>query len=168
MSASETVMVITFARRGEDNTIRVAIQLLAGEFPGAHVIALATPVSAPVLRGLGIEDCLLLEPGRSPTWVLREAARRRPKAAAIVYSGSAKAHLKLEAAALLCGARRIVRCVAGEWWDVIGRLRLFWIVAGKSLLALGCLVAGAKISGIAWCCLRIAQMAGGGKRARRH
>jgi len=162
-----TVLLLTFARRGEENAIRVALQLLASEFPGAQVVALATPVSLPVLRALGVEDSIIVEPGRSGRQVLKDASRRRPRAAAIVYSDGAGAHLKLELAALFSGAPRTVRCVAGEWWDVIGRLRLLWMVAGKSLLSLGCLVAGMKVSGIAWCCLRVAQVAAGGARARR-
>ena len=58
-------------------------------------------------------------------------------------------------------------CVGGEWWDTVGRPRLLWIVAGKSLLALACLAAGAAVSAIAWCYLRSAQIAAGGKRAGR-
>jgi len=131
----ERVLLLTFARRGEEQAIERARRLLLAQYPGCRILAIGTPTSAPVLRAMGVDELIIFRSGQSKRQVLREAARRRPKVAAIVYSGSTEGHLKLEVAALGSGAKRVCRCLSDDNPEVVGRLRLFWSVAVKAVRA---------------------------------
>lgn len=164
---SEALLLLTFARRGEEEVIRRAATLLRQAGAGAEVIAVGTPVSAPGLRDLGLPEVLVLGEDGSARAVLAALRRRRPRTAAIVYCGPRfGGHLKLEALALLSGARRIVR-VLPEGEARLGRLRLALAVAAKSVQAACCLAAGAAVTTIAWLWLCTMQSLGGGRSASR-
>jgi hypothetical protein len=137
---SLTVLLLTFARRGEDAAIRRAITALLERVPGARVIAVGTPVSAPILRDLGIADILVYGDGKSARQVVEEAQLFMPGIAAIVYDHPRfAAHLKLEALALALGVRTVLRFPPPipESQDprpeAISRLRLALTVAAKGL-----------------------------------
>lgn len=163
-------MVLTFARRGEEDDITRALALLAQREPGAPVAAVGTPTSEAALRALGLTDVIVFgSPGQSAFAALRAARARRPRAAVVLYRGpGAQGHLKLELLALALGAARIYRTVAGEDIRPVSKIRLGISVTGKLLGAGGCLLAGGGVAGVAWCWLRVAQMLAGGGHARRH
>lgn len=159
-------LLLTFARRGEDATIRQAVSRLRSE-GAASVIGVGTPVSAPALSGIGLGELILYGEGRSASAVVHEMRRRRPAMAAIVYSGAGYAgHLKLEALALLSGARRVQR-IAPAGSSAIGRASLAAIVLAKGLCACGCAAVGAAICTVAFVCLTLRQITAGGSRASR-
>ena len=162
------VLLVTFARRGEEQAIRDALVELERGFPEAGVFAVATPDSAPVLKSVWVGDLIVYDARRPARRVLREVAARRPKAAAIVYaSGAPEAHLKLEVVALGSGARAIDRCLAQGRVQVVGRLRLFGSVICKAALAGVHLLVAAGMCGLAFWWLRVAQLLAGGRRASR-
>jgi hypothetical protein len=141
---TRNVLLLTFARRGEERAIQRAISALAEVAPGAQVIAVGTPVSAPVLRDLGIATILVYGDGKSARQVIEEAQLFMPEAAAIVYDNPRfRAHLKLEALALLIRVRTVLRCPPSPQAaeaetqlpkpETIGRLRLAWSVLTKGL-----------------------------------
>jgi len=163
---NHTVLLLTFARRGEESAIREALALLSHSFPDAAVFAVATPVSAASLELLGVADLVIFDHTRSARRVLAEAARRKPRAAAIVYSGARpEGHLKLEFVALRSGAGRIYRCLSEGSPELVGRVHLLGSVLWKAVLTCGHLVAAAGICCAAFCWLRVAQLLAGGRRA---
>ena len=161
-------LLLTFARRGEDGEVERALNHLRGPAaggPGAHVAALGTPVSEPVLRQLGVEDLILYGGGKGARAAVREARALRPGTAAILYCGPGfAAHLKLEAFALLSGAGKLHLLSPGLPVKTIGRLRLAWSVSVKALATGVHLLVGALICGVAFACLRLSQMLAGGRR----
>lgn len=164
----ECALLLTFARRGEEEAIREALRGLREKLPGAEVAAVGTPVSAPVLAALGVEDVIVYGEGRGAQGVVREARRRGPRAAGIVYGGPGfAAHLKLDLIALGSGAKVVYRFVPEGQAEAVGRLGLLWSVAGKMLRVGACLVAGGAMCGAALCWLRLRQMTAGGRGASR-
>jgi len=165
---AESVLLLTFARRGEEQAIRDALVALEHGFPAASVFAVATPASAPVLKSVWVGDLILHDSPGSARRVLREVAARKPKAAAIVYAGAApEAHLKLETLALRSGAPAVYRCLSGDRVQVIGRLRLCGSVVCKAVFACARLTAAAGMCCVAFSWLRVAQLLAGGRRASR-
>ncbi len=69
-------MVLTFARRGEEEAIAEALAWLRREFPRARVAAVGTPVSAPTLRGLGVDEVIEFGGGRGAKATIAEARAR--------------------------------------------------------------------------------------------
>ncbi len=163
-----TGLLLTFARRGEDDAAMQAIVRLRAD-GAAGIVAVGTPVSAPILQGLGVDDIILYAEGASARRVIAELRRRRPRVAAVVYWDSTHAgHLKLEALAFLSGAARVVRLSPEGDVETIGRAALGWSVFSKCGRAFGCVAAGVVICGIAFIRLRTAQMLAGGSGASRH
>lgn len=161
-----TGLLLTFARRGEEAAIRQAVTRLRAD-GATSVIAVGTPVSASALSALGLDGLILYGDGRRAWGVLREMRSRRPAMAAVLYSDSGYGgHLKLEALALLSGARRVQR-IAPAGSSVIGRASLAAVVLAKGLCACGCVLAGTAICTMAFVCLALRQMAAGGSRASR-
>jgi hypothetical protein len=161
-------IILSFARHGEDEAIRQAVDRVRADSPGVHLAALGTPVSAPVLRKLGIEDVMVLGGERATRGVLLEAKARRPRVAAVVYSGPGTGgHLKLEALALSLPVRRIYRVVPGETVREASRPRLALAVIGKFAQTGVCLAVAGLACGVAWVWLGIAQLLTGDCRARR-
>ena len=169
MSKSSSVAIIlSFARQGEDDAICQAVDWVREEFPDAHLAAFGTPVSAPVFLSLGIGDVMVLGGERGTRDVLREAKARRPRVAAIIYSGPGTGgHLKLEMLALSVPARHIYRVVPGEAVCTASRARLALAVVGKILQTGPCLIVAGLACGVAWVWLRLAQLLTGDGRARR-
>jgi hypothetical protein len=164
---SDAALLLTFARRGEEEAIRRAAATLRQSVTQSDLVAVGTPVSAPVLRGLGIPEVLVLGEDGAARAVVAALRRRRPRTAAIVYCGPRfGGHLKLEALALLSGARQVVR-VLPDGEARLGRFRLALIVAAKSVQAVCCLAAGGAVVTAAWAWLRVAQGRRGGRRADR-
>jgi hypothetical protein len=160
---AESVLLLTFARRGEEQAIREALVALEHGFPAASVFAVATLASAPVLKSVWVGDLILYDSPGSARQVLRAVAARKPRAAAIVYAGVApEAHLKLEMLALRSGAPAVYRCLSGERIQVIGRLRLCGSVVCKAVFACARLAAAAGMCCVAFAWLRVAQLGGGG------
>lgn len=163
-----TVLVLTFARRGEEGAIGRALDWLSRELPGARFAAVGTPVSAPVLRAVGIEEIATLGGGRSAVQVIADSRAQRPASAAIIYSGpGTRGHLKLEALALAAGAPRAYRFTPDRPPQLVGRWRLLASVKAKLLQAGICLLSGAATCAAACCYLRLRQLVAGGGRARR-
>ena len=160
-------LLLTFGRRGEDDAVRRAIAHLRQQ--GAReVLAIGTPVSAPFLRVVGADDILVYGNGTGARAVIRDLRRRRPRLAAIVYlDASFAGHLKLEALALLSGAKRVWRAAPDGPPTAIGRTGLASSVLAKSVRVFGCLLAGMSICTIAFTCLRARQLVAGGRRANR-
>lgn len=167
-TSRRSALLLTFARRGEEEAIREALTGLRQRLPDADVFAVGTSVSAPTLRTVGIDTIVTYGDGRGIRAVVRDARSRRPAAAAVVYwdSGSA-GHLKLEALALLSGASTIYRFVPGAGSKAVGRLRLACSVAVKCIASIACLTAGAAMCALALVCLRGAEIFSGGRRAHR-
>lgn len=166
--SEHTALLLTFARRGEDGEIERARDHLRQQLPNTQLVALGTPVSEPVLRRLGFEHIILYGGEQGARRAVREARARPPAAAAIVYCEPGfEAHLKLEAFALLSGARRLYLFSPGRPVKTIGRLRLACSVLGKALAAGGRLLAGVIICGVTFMCLRLAQILAGGHRVSR-
>ena len=167
-STRTTTLLLTFARRGEEEAIRQAVTALREAVPGADVVAIGTPVSAPALDNLGMDDVIIYGDGRGARSVVREARGRRPAAAAVVYWGPGfSAHLKLELLAIFCGPRRVLRLAPDTPVSAIGRPRLALSVIGKTLAAGALALAGAALCGVALICLRLRQALAGGHRAPR-
>jgi len=167
-SARTTALLLTFARRGEEEAIRQALAALREAVPSADIVAIGTPVSGPVLKNLGMDDIIIYGDGRGARSVVREARGRRPIAAAVVYWGPGfSAHLKLEALALLCRPPRVLRLAPGAPVSAIGRPRLALSVLGKTLAAGTLALAGAGLCGVALTCLHLRQALAGGHRAPR-
>jgi len=161
-------IILSFARRGEDEAVRQAVARVREELPDARLAALGTPVSAPVFRSLGIDDVMVLGGERATRDVLREVKARGPRSAAITYSGPGTGgHLKLEILALSLPVSRIHRIVSGEAVRTASRARLALAVAGKIAQAGACLLVAGLACGIAWVWLRLAQLLLGDSRARR-
>ena len=155
MSAANTnVLLLTFARRGEGGAIQAAMAGLAERVPGAHVIAVGTPVSVPILRACGVTDILVYGEGRSARQVIEEAQLFMPEAAGIVYNHPRfGAHLKLEALALVSGARSIW-CFRPEGEPMrIGRLKLCLGVTRKGLQMLLLFSLAKAVTALACCYL---------------
>jgi len=150
---SHTVLLLTFARRGEEAAIQNALTALAERVPGARVIAVGTPVSAPVLRALGIADILVYGDGKSARQVIEEAQLFMPEVAAIIYDHPRfAAHLKLEALALAIGVRTILRFLPSPPLprpETIGRFRLALSVMAKGLQMLFRLCVGMAATALA-------------------
>ncbi|HUU55450.1 MAG TPA: hypothetical protein VMY87_11080 [Armatimonadota bacterium] len=167
-SPRTAALLLTFARRGEEEAIRQALAALREAAPGADIVAIGTPVSTPVLKNLGVDDIITYGDGRGARSVVREARGRRPAAAAVVYWGPGfSAHLKLELLALLCGPPRVLRLAPEALVSAIGRPRLALSVIGKTLAAGALALAGAALCGTALICLRLRQILAGGHRAPR-
>jgi hypothetical protein len=163
-----TAVVLTFARRGEQDVIRAAVDEVSRRAGAAAFVAVATPASLPVLAEVGLRDTVVFGDGSGVRRVLAGVRSRRPGRAVVVYSsGRMSAHLKLEFVALASGARMTYRCAPGGRVEVVGRLGLAWSVARKCLRAAGCLAAGAIVCLLAWAWLRGAQALAGGRYARR-
>ena len=164
----DSLLVLSFARRGEEEMVRRAVGHLTSEFPGAHVAAVGTPVSAPVLRELGLSEVIVYGGEHGARGVIREVRRRAPGTAAVVYGGPMlSGHLKLELVGLASGAGRVYRFAPGRSERVVGRLRLGLSVCAKALRAAVCLGVGGAICGIALCWLSLRGMMAGGGRASR-
>ncbi len=150
------VLLLTFARRGEEEAIRAAIAALQERHPQARLLAVGTPVSEPVLRGLGVGRVLVYSKEHPARRVLEEAQLCMPEATAVVYQGEdLRGHLKLEALALAVGARETLRCRLTHPPMRVGRLRLGAIVLGKALhlaarTTLGMVVAAAAYGVLRW------------------
>ena len=161
-----TVLLLTFARRGEEEVVRAARAHLQAAAPDAEIVAVGTPVSAPALRESGVHEVLVYGDGRGARQVVREARGRRPRAAGIVYGGRGfSGHLKLELVALASGARRFYRFRPGEPPEVAGRPRLLCSAAAKGVRAGACLALGGLVCGAALLWLGLGQMVRGGGRA---
>ena len=157
------VLLLTFARRGEEEAIREGMAAVREDLPGAEFVALGTAVSAPVMRGLGLEDIILVGEGRGTQAVMREVRARAPRGTLVVYSGPGLAgHWKLELLALASGARRAYRWVPGGPMVVCGRLALAGSVVWKAGLAAVCLAVGGLVCGAAWLRLRGGRSGSGG------
>jgi hypothetical protein len=166
--SSPVAIIISFARRGEDEAIRRAVAQVREALPGARLAALGTAVSAPVLRSLGIDDVMVLGGERATRDVLCEAKARGPRSAAITYSGPGTGgHLKLELLALSLPVSRIHRIVPDEAVRTVSRARLALDAAGKVAETGACLMVAGLACGTAWMWLRLAQLLPGGGRARR-
>lgn len=164
----ESALLLTFARRGEEEAIREAVSHLRCEWPGAEIAAVGTPTSASVLRELGLADLVVYGEGRGARAVLREARGRKPRVAGIVYGGPGfSGHLKLELVALGSGAGRIDQFGEGESHRVVGRLRLLGSVCGKGLWLGIRMAAGGAMCAAALCWLCLRQMLAGGRGADR-
>lgn len=155
-----TLLLLTFARRGEDDAIRHALSVLAERYPDSRVIAIGTAVSAPVLRDLGVSDILVFGNGKSAREVIEEAQLFMPEVAAIIYDQPRfAAHLKLEALALIVGVRTILRYpppsaeTPAPEPTAISRFGLARSVAAKGLHTLLRLCAGKMVTTFACCCL---------------
>jgi len=163
-----SLLVLSFARRGEEEMVRRAVGHLTSEFPGAHIAAVGTPVSAPALRELGLSEVIVYGGERGARGVMREVRGRAPSAAGIVYGGPGfSGHLKLELVALASDARRVYQFAPGRSERVVGRLRLGLSVWGKALCAAVRLAVGGVVCGIAFCWLSLRRMMAGGGRASR-
>jgi len=162
------VLLLTFARRGEEEAIRRAMEALRTEFAGAQITAVGTPVSAPVLSALGAAHVIVYGEGHGARDVVQEIASCQASAAAIVYGGPGlSGHLKLELLAVLSRARRVRRFTPDGAAGSIGRLGILcsvWAKASGSLLRL---VAGGMVCATAFCFLRTSQLLVGGHRAGR-
>ena len=161
-------LLLTFARRGEEEAIREAMGTLRQALPAARIEAIGTPVSAPVLRALGVAEVIVYGEGQGAREIVRQARARKPELVGIVYWGPGlSGHLKLEGLALLSRAGRIYRFVPGARARQIGRFRLAFSVCGKVARALACAAAAGMMCAVALCCLRLRQMLAGGHRAGR-
>ena len=167
-AARKTVLLLTFARRGEEEAIRQAMAALREAAPDAVIVAVGTPVSGPVLEHLGVDELIIYGDGRGARSVVREARARRPAAAAVVYWGPGFAgHLKLELLALLSGPPRVLRLAPETPVRAVGRSRLALSVLAKVVTAIALTAAGALVCGTALVCLRLRQALAGGHRAPR-
>ncbi len=167
-ASRRSAVLLTFARRGEEEAIREALAGLRHEMPEADVFAVGTSVSAPTLRTIGISAIVTYGDGRGLRAVVRDARSRRPAAALVVYwDTGAAGHLKLEALALLSGASITYRFVPGAGSKAVGRLRLACSVAVKCVASMAYVTAGAAMCAIALVCLRGTEIFSGGKRAHR-
>ncbi|UCC68033.1 MAG: hypothetical protein JSV79_13135 [Armatimonadota bacterium] len=161
-------VLLTFARRGEEEAIREALRHLRSELPGRQVAAVGTLVSAPVLRELGAEEVIVYGGGAGARAVVRELRGRAPAAVGIVYGGPGfSGHLKLELVALASAAGRIYQFLEDTRARRVGRGRLLASVCGKLARVPLCLAVGAAACGTALCWLRLRQLMAGGKRAGR-
>ena len=141
-----TALLLTFARRGEEEMIRQALAALREAAPSAEVVAVGTPVSGPVLRNLDVDDVITFGEGRGARSLFREARGRRPAVAAVVYWGPGfSGHLKLDALAFLCGPRCVLRLTPESPVSSIGRPRLAFSILGKTLAAAALTLAGAAL-----------------------
>ena len=148
--------------------VRQALDALREAAPDASIIAIGTPISKPMLEGLGVDEVITYGDGRGARSVVREARAGRPAVAAIVYWGPGfSGHLKLEALAFLCGSSRALRLTPESPVSPIGRPRLALSVLGKAVAAGALTLAGAALCGIALICLRLRQALAGGHRAPR-
>ena len=77
----ERVLLLSFARREEEDAIRRAVNLLRAELPGAEITAVGTPVSAPMLSALSAERVIIYGGGRSARDAVEELRRCRPSLA---------------------------------------------------------------------------------------
>jgi hypothetical protein len=151
-------LLLTFARRGEEETITRAITLLREECV-SHVAAVGTEISIPMLESLGVDSIIPFgaESGRGA--VLHELRLRHSVCAAIVYfDASHRGHLKLEMLALLSGARRVFRIAPEGAVTRLGRGQLLALICVKSLATIGVLCGAAGVCGIAYCWLRLRQL----------
>jgi hypothetical protein len=163
-----SVLLLTFARRGEEQVIRDALAHLRSVIPDADVFAIGTSVSAPVLQEAGVGSVITYGPDSGARAVLRESRSRRPAAAAIIYwEPGFGGHLKLEILALLSGVKIAHRFAPGSDARPIGRLRLAWSVGAKCARVLLCAAVGGLICGIAFVSLLASHALTGGGRARR-
>lgn len=163
-----TALLLTFARRGEDDMVRQALDVLREATPGASIVAIGTPVSEPVLESLGVDEVITYGDGRGARSVVRDTRGRRPAVAAVVYWGPGfSAHLKLDALAFLCGPCCVLRLTPESPVSPIGRPRLALSVLGKAVAAGALTLAGAALCGIALICLRLRQALAGGHSAPR-
>jgi hypothetical protein len=161
-------LLLTFARRGEEGAIRDAMDALRRALPEARIEAIGTPVSAPLLRELGVEELIVYGDGAGPLEVVCQARARRFSAAALVYSGPGfSGHLKLETLALLAGAKRFHRIGPDREGRPIGRLRIALSICLKCLQAVGRVLLAGMLCLTAFLCLRLRQSLAGGHRASR-
>jgi hypothetical protein len=167
-TSPQTALLLTFARRGEEDMIAEAMAVLRDAAPGAHLLAVGTPASEPALRRAGLDDILLYGDGRGARALLADLRARRPGLAAVVYWDSSFAgHLKLEALALLAGPARVLRLAPGVSARTLLRGALLRSVLAKSLQAAGLLAGAAVLCGLAYAWLRFRQIVAGGLRANR-
>lgn len=161
-----TGLLLTFARRGEDDAIRQALGRLRVE-GAVSVISVGTPVSAPVLSELGCDEVIIYGDGRNARAAITDLRRRRLAMAALIYSDASYAgHLKLEVLALLSGAGWVQRIAPGAS-SAISRFSLAASVLAKGLSACALAVIGTVICTAAFVCLTLRQTAAGGRRAHR-
>jgi hypothetical protein len=163
-----TALLLTFARRGEEEAIREAIAVLREAMPGGSVEAIGTPASTPLLRACGVDEIIPYGEGAAAFDVIRRVRARRFGAALVLYSGPRlSGHLKLETVALAVGADRTYGMTAGEAARQISRTRVTWSVAAKMAQAALRVLAAAALCAVAFSCLRLTQMLAGRRRAGR-
>jgi hypothetical protein len=168
VAATRAALLLTFARRGEEEAILRAMEVALAQLPGARLVAIGTPVSAPVLRELGLTEVLVYGEGQAAKEVVGRARRIAPEVAVIVYDESAfRGHLKLEGLAWATRAGRVLRCPPEGDVRSIGRPALAVVVLGKSLW-MGIRTAGAALGlAVAYLVLSLAQHFPGGRGAGR-
>ena len=168
MATTRTILLLTFARRGEGAAILRAREVALSRLPGARVVAVGTPVSAPVLRDLGLAEVLVYGEGQAAKEVVARARRIAPELAVIVYDEFAfRGHLKLEGLAWASRARRVLRCPPEGEARETGRLPLAALVVGKSLWT-GLRTVGLGLGlVVAYLVLGLAQLTSGGRGAGR-
>jgi len=167
-AGSGPMLLLSFARRGEEEAIRAAMDAVGAQCPGARWAAIGTPASAPVFRSLGLGEVLVSGDRVSPRQLLRMARAQRPQAAVIIYSGpGTSGHLKLELVALAVAAPKVYRFVPGEEARPLGRFCLLGPVAAKLVQAGARVAVGALVCMAALCWLSLKDMAKGGRHARR-
>jgi hypothetical protein len=163
------VLLLTFARRGEEAAVREAVRALAREFPEACVTAVGTPVSADKLRALGADEVIVFDEGSGARGVIRATRSLHAVGTMIIYGGPGTCgHLKLEALALLASGGRLFRYPPEGRVAPVGRAGLLCSAAVKLVRAGLCLMVGAIVCGLAFPHLRAAQVLAGGRRARRN
>jgi len=161
-------LILTFARHGEHAEIQRALQHFQGMAGIDECFAIVTEASAPVLERLGVADRIVYGEGRSARSIIGKARSRHPKAAAVLYCDPEfRAHLKLEAVALLSGAPLIYRLAPETEIAVVSRLSLAWSVFAKVATVVAIAVASGTLCSVAYLCLRLSQAFSGGKRASR-
>ena len=168
MATTRTALLLTFARRGEEEAIRRAVAAALHHLPGARLVAVGTPVSAPVLKGLGLSEVLMYGEGQTMRGVFAKERQLAPELAVIVYDGPAlRGHLKLEGLAWAARARVILRCAPEGEVRAAGRWALLATLAGKTLWMGLRGVAAALGLAVAYLVLSLSQVASGGRGAGR-
>lgn len=159
-------LLLTFARRGEEEVIGAAIARLR-EGGASHIVAVGTEISAPVLQGFAVDEIIPYGEGQGVRAVIRELRRRHSVSVAIVYLDAGwGGHLKLELLALVGGARSVL-CLAPGRVKAIPRWRLLGRTCRKTLGAVAILSLATALCGLACCWLWLRQVFAGGTNARR-
>jgi len=154
------MLILTFARRGEEDAVGRAVSL--SHELGRQPAAVGTGTSTPSLTAAGVEDIIAYGEGSGARSVVRELRARRAEEAAVVYWGPGYGgHLKLELLALASGARVVHRILREGKGDRVGRGALFRSVVWKSARATLTVAASGLLCGTAWLFLQASQLVGG-------